>query len=72
VPRLGLELTPENPENGALDSSLGEKLGDANRGDPETPVLAATDSMAQQIASLPPEALRALQAMLDALTQAPR
>jgi hypothetical protein len=47
-------------------------LGDAAQGEPATPCLAATDSMAQRIASLPPEALRALQAMLDALTQSPR
>ena len=47
-------------------------MGDVTYGGPEKHPLAATDSMAQRIASLPPEALRALQAMLDALTQAPR
>jgi hypothetical protein len=36
------------------------------------PAATLAASMAQQIASLPPDALRALQAMLDALTQAPR
>jgi hypothetical protein len=72
MPERGLERAQEPAGNHALDSALGEKLGDAAQGEPATPCLAATDSMAQRIASLPPEALRALQAMLDALTQSPR
>jgi hypothetical protein len=47
-------------------------MGDAGAGEPEMPAATLTAAMAQQIASLPPEALRALQAMLDALTQPPR
>ena len=47
-------------------------MGDASASGPEMPAATLTASMAERIASLPPEALRALQAMLDALTQATR
>jgi hypothetical protein len=43
-------------------------MGDAGAGEPETPAATLTATMAQQIASLPPDALRALQAMLSALS----
>jgi len=72
MPERGLERTQEPSENEGLDSALGDEMGDAGAGEPEMPVATLTASMAQQIASLPPEALRALQAMLDALSQPPR
>ena len=45
-------------------------MGDAGASEPEMPAATLTASMAQQIASLPPDALRALQAMLSALSPA--
>jgi len=72
MPERGLERTQEPSGNEGLDSALGDEMGDAGAGEPEMPAATLTAAMAQQIASLPPEALRALQAMLDALTQPPR
>jgi hypothetical protein len=70
MPERGLERTQEPSENEGLDSALGDEMGDAGAGEPETPAATLTASMAQQIASLPPDALRALQAMLSALSAA--
>ncbi len=68
VPRLGLERTQKPAGNEGLDSALGDEMGDAGASGPEMPAATLAASMAERIASLPPEALRALQAMLDALT----
>ena len=70
MPERGLERTQEPSENEGLDSALGDKMGDAGASEPEMPAATLTASMAQQIASLPPDALRALQAMLAALSAA--
>jgi hypothetical protein len=72
MPERGLERTQKPSGNEGLDSALGDEMGDAGASGPEMPAATLAASMAERIASLPPEALRALQAMLDALTQAPR
>ena len=43
-------------------------MGDAGASGPEMPAATLTASMAERIASLPPEAMRALQVMLAALS----
>ena len=68
MPERGLERTQEPSGNEGLDSALGDEMGDAGASEPELPAATLTAAMAQQIASLPPDALRALQAMLSALS----
>jgi len=70
MPERGLERTQEPSENEGLDSALGDEMGDTSASEPEMPAATLTAAMAQQIASLPPDALRALQAMLAALSAA--
>jgi hypothetical protein len=72
MPERGLERTQDPAENEGIDSALGDELGDVGASGPEMPAATLTAAMAQQIASLPPDALRALQAMLSALSPVTR
>jgi hypothetical protein len=70
MPERGLERTQDPAGNKGLDSALGDELGGAVATGQEMPAATLTAAMAQQIANLPPDALRALQAMLAALSAA--